>query len=151
MCSVNSFGVCIVYCSFLLTLSHRVSREGKGGVGQEGKLRPVVPPRPPDSSHLTLPLQGLCQGVSVFGAWAFTLPGHPGLLQQICAAPAGHLVPHTLGIAHASLWEGDSHCSRAQFLNSHSHKVRLWFQKPRLCTWSWEGVLCELPQAGPPP
>lgn len=85
----------------------------------------------------------------MFGAWAFTLLGHPGLLQQIRAVPARHLVSHTLGIAHASLWEGDSHC-RAQFLNSHSHKVRLWFQKPRLCVLSWEGVLCELPQAGPP-
>lgn len=48
MFSVNTFGVCIVYCSFLLTLSHRVSREGKGRVSQEGKLRPVVPPQPPD-------------------------------------------------------------------------------------------------------
>lgn len=67
MCSVNSFGVCIVYCSFLLTLSHRVSREGKGGVGQEGKLRPVVPPRPPDSSHLTSFARTLSGSVSVRG------------------------------------------------------------------------------------
>lgn len=55
MFSVNTFGVCIVYCSFLLTLSHRVSHEGKGSVGQEGKLRPVVPPQPPDSSFARTP------------------------------------------------------------------------------------------------